>query len=484
MAYSTSTKIIATIGPATDSECKIKELITAGVNVIRLNSSHSNKETHKNVINLIRKVCQELNTYTAIMLDLQGPKIRIGNLIEPKVLTEGEDVTLMHQTDQTDPNILPVDYSRIIEDVNIDDVILLDDGKITLKISSKTENTITAKVIYGGVLTSRKGLNVPGANFSISALTDSDVEYVKFAVENNIDYIALSFVRNKEDVLLTKNYIKQFNGNTPVISKIEKPQALDNLDAIISVSDGIMVARGDLGIEISPENVPIAQKEIIEKANKQRKPVIVATQMLESMICQPLPTRAEASDIANAIIDGADAVMLSAETAVGKFPIKAVEMIKSIARNVEKSRHYKNNVTLEKVEDIYDIPSQAISSAITNTIDEVGIDAIVVLTRTGSSAILLSKEKPSVPIIAVSDSQEVCNKLSLLWGVFSVQMDYKDRLTQNSIKAIDEVLLEKTFLKENDSIALAGGLPFLGFKRTTFFILHKVGASQEGVDLS
>ncbi|MDD3149307.1 MAG: pyruvate kinase [Candidatus Gastranaerophilales bacterium] len=470
------TKIIATLGPGTGTEESIKKLIKAGAKIFRLNSSHGTPEDHKQKIEIIRKISNELNLNICILLDLQGPKIRVGTIHEPLNLENGQSITLMPMKEQdADKSIIPVDYKGIVQDVRPGDKVLLDDGKITLVIISKTEKSVKAKVIHGGVLTSKKGLNIPGATSSITAVTPKDVEYIKFAIENDVDYLALSFVRNKEDILTTKRYVKQFGGDIPIIAKIEKPQALQNLDEIIEVSDGAMVARGDLGIEISPEKVPIVQKQIIEKVNKLRKPIIVATQMLESMITQPIPTRAEASDVANAIIDGTDAVMLSGETAVGQFPVESIRMMQSIAQNVECSNIYKKALLFEDICTISEDHTQAIASAIIKMAKDVKVDAIIAFTRTGASAFLLSKEKPSIPIIAISDSEKVCRRLNLLWGVFPVFMSYKDTLSREEVQICDEMLINKTFLKEESKVVITGGLPFLGFERTNFIRLHKIG---------
>jgi len=471
------TKVIATIGPKTESETKIKKLISAGASIFRINSSHESKEVHKKRIKIIRKLSKEMDLYITILLDLQGPKIRVGILKEPIMLNDGDEVELVHAEEQVS-ECIPVAYEGIVNDVKQGDKLLLDDGKITLSVLSKTSEKIKAKVIHGGKLSSRKGLNIPGATSSINAVTPRDVDYIKFAVENDIDYLALSFVRNKEDLQMTKKYIEEFGGDIPVIAKIEKPQALENLDEIIEASDGVMVARGDLGIEISPEKVPIAQKEIIEKVNYVKKPVIVATQMLESMIEQPIPTRAEASDVANAIIDGTDAVMLSGETAVGDFPVEAVKMMQQIAENVEKSTMYKRKA--RNIEFPTDKShTEALSKAIIQLITDTEIEAIVEFTKTGRSAIKLSKQKPVVPIIAISNSKKVCRRLNLRWGVFPLYMDYKDILTKRSVKYCDELLMKKTFLKEDARVIITGALPFLGFESTNFLRLQQIGFEEE-----
>lgn len=475
-----NTKIIATIGPGTNTKAKIKKLAEAGTRIFRINSSHETMEIHKERIDTIRNISEELNLHIAILLDLQGPKIRVGVLHTPIMLEDGAECTLVVGEEQNgNSNVIPVAYDGIINDVNAGDSLLLDDGKITLEVVSKTDSDVTAKVVHGGELKSRKGLNIPGSTSSISACTPRDVEFIKFAIENNVDYLALSFVRNKEDMDVTRNHVKENGGNIPIIAKIEKPQALNNLDAIIEASDGVMVARGDLGIEISPEKVPIVQKQIIQKVNQLRKPIIVATQMLESMIDQPIPTRAEASDVANAIIDGTDAVMLSGETAVGQFPVKTIKMMQSIANNVEESETYRKAVTsLECVKNC-DHHTQALARAIMQIISERDVKAIVAFTRTGRSAIRLSKQKPEIPIIAISSNEEVCRRLNLMWGIHPLFMDYKDKLTIKSMRYLDKLLLNKSFLKDGAKVVITGGLPFLGVESSNFIGLHQVGYDEE-----
>lgn len=472
------TKIIVTVGPASNSEEKLIALIKAGVNVFRINSSHGNKEQDKKNIELIRKVSKNLKQNISILIDLQGPKIRVGMLKEPIELKNGEEYSIKPGKEMEDPSIIPLDYAGIVNDVKKDSRILLDDGKLELKITGVFKEHVTAKVIHGGMLSSRKGLNIPGSTASLSAVTDKDVDYIKFAVEQDVDYLALSFVRKKDDIIQARNYVRQFNGDIPIIAKIEKPEAITNLKSIIAASDGVMVARGDLGIEISPEYVPIVQKQIINEANAQRKDVITATQMLESMIVQPIPTRAEASDVANAIMDGTDAVMLSGETAVGNFPVEAVSMMNSIARNVESSNLYKNNQHFLKAKELYEIDSQAIATAVIRMLTELEINAIVAFTRSGFTARLLSKAKPSVPIIAICSDERVCRRLNLSWGVFPHLVDYEMNFSEELLKNIDKMLLKETFLNAGDKIIITGGLPYLTIGKTNFLRLHQVGSTK------
>lgn len=478
MANFIKTKIIATIGPASESEEKIAELIKSGARIFRINSSHGTADEHKESIEKIRKISGELKEFVAVIIDLQGPKIRIGTLKEPIELEKNQKIILKPGMESDEKGVLPVDYAGIIKDVKKNDPLLLDDGKIELVAEEILPDRINASVVRGGLLKSRKGLNIPGsASKDLATITDRDIEYIKFAVENNVDYIALSFVRDKDDIIAAKNYLKQFNGNIPVIAKIEKPQAVDNLISILHVSDGVMVARGDLGIEISPELVPIVQKSIIQEANFHRKPVITATQMLESMIEQPLPTRAEASDVANAIIDGTDAVMLSGETAVGEYAAEAVGMMAKISQNVESSNLGHFNEVPKISDDIYELDSQAIVSAIIKMIPEVEVSAIVALTRTGYTTKLLSKSKPTVPIISISDDEKICRGLSLFWGVYPYKMSLHATFTEEMLKEVDSVLIKETFLESGDKVIITGSLPFVTTGKTNFLRLHQLGST-------
>lgn len=468
------TKIVATIGPAVDTKEAIKELLKAGANVFRLNTSHGTMEDHREKFNLIREVSQELDVYCAIMVDLQGPKIRVGNLIKEIELKNGEQVIFSHMKNQEDKNIIPVDYQGITDDVKKDSKILLDDGKIAATVDKVEGDKVYATITNGGVLKSRKGLNIPGSTASLDAVTEKDVEYIKFAIEMKADYIALSFVRQKEDVLLAKKYINNFNSNIPVIAKLEKPQAIDNLEEIISAADCIMVARGDLGIELSPVEVPICQKLIISECNKQKKPVIVATQMLESMINEPIPTRAEVSDVANAIIDGADAVMLSGETSVGNFAIKAVQTMSQIAQHTENSVFYDFDKDFQMSEDMA-LTRQAIVFGADKMLKYVNAKAVLSFSHFGYSTRLMSKLKPSVPIILVSDLEETCRKMSLNWGVYPFHKKWDGVLTCDILLKIDEFLINEAGLSRGDYVVITGSAPNLITGRTNFVRVHKIG---------
>lgn len=472
----TKTKIVATLGPSTMTYEMILELAKAGATMFRINTSHESAEAHAERIKTVRQVAKDLGKYLPVLVDLQGPKIRVGNLIEPIPLTEGQELVLQAALEQTDKDIIPVDYKGIADDVKSGDKILLDDGKIELCVIDVVAGKVRAKVVHGELLKQRKGLNLPGSTASLAAVTERDVDFIKFAIEQNADYIALSFVRESNDITLAKKYINEFGGRIPVIAKIEKPQAIQNLESIIKVSDGIMVARGDLGIEMSPEEVPIVQKIIIDQTIRQRKVCIVATQMLESMIEQPIPTRAEASDVANAILDGTDAVMLSGETAMGKYPVEAVAMMKMISNNVETCGFGLSNLDLEINED-YEITPQAISNAAVKMAVDLNAKAILAFTHTGYTPKLLSKLRPGVPIIAISDQEETCRRLNLYWDIHPDIKEWDTVLDEKLLDKIDNYIYEKTDFKKDERIIIIGSIPKLITGRTNFIRVHRIGAT-------
>lgn len=469
-----STKIIATLGPSCETKEKIKALAKAGVTMFRLNSSHGDESVHLKRLGYIREVEKELGYPIPTLLDLQGPKIRVGLLENPIELIKGSIVKFRHQ-EKYENDIIPVDYKGIAKDVVIGEKIMLDDGKLEMEVVSVEGDVISAKVLCGGLLKQRKGINVPGSQGSLNVLTDKDKQYVKFAIDNEIDYLGLSFVRDEKDVMELRDLIKKYNGKTKVISKIEKPQAVKNIDKIIIKSSGIMVARGDLGIEISPEKVPVVQKEIIKKANAQRKVVIVATQMLESMIEQPIPTRAEASDVANAILDGTDAIMLSGETAAGQYPVEAVKMMRSIARNIENSEIMKHNYYSQDLIKECKDDSIAICTAIIDMVEKVNVKAILTLTASGYTPKLLSKAKPSVPILSFCPSYRNTRRMMLYSDVYPIEMEFEDGITQQILNNLDKCLIERFHFKEGDKVIFTGALPDLLVGKTNFIKLHEIG---------
>lgn len=470
----TATKIVATVGPASNTKEKLKELYNAGVTMFRLNSSHGSQEEHLQRIHAIREIEEETGHPIPILLDLQGPKIRVGILEEPIELLKDTVIKLRHQSEYKD-GIIPVDYEGIAKDAVVGEKIFIDDGKLVLQVEKTEDDVVYAKVLCGGLLKQRKGINIPGSQGSLKVLTARDLEFVKFAIDNELDYLGLSFVRNVEDVMELRNVIKQNNGKIKIISKIEKPQALDNIDEIIMRSAGIMVARGDLGIEISPEKVPIVQKELIRKANAQRKVVIVATQMLESMTEQPIPTRAEASDVANAILDGTDAIMLSGETAAGKYPIEAVKMMQSIARNVENSDLIRHDFYPQDLVDCCKDDSIAICTAIIDMIEKVNVKAVLALTASGYTPKLLSKAKPSVPVISFCPSARNTRRLVLFSDVFPLRINLTETFSKETLIDIENILKKKFHYKNGDKIILTGAIPDIMVGKTNFIKLHEIG---------
>ena len=454
------TKIIATIGPSTSSRAILKKLIQKGVNICRLNFSHVSHVQAKELISLIKSINQELNVHTAILADLQGPKIRIGLLANPKKIRRGEDFFIT--TSKSSNKGVYVDYKRLAKDVKPKDIILLDDGKLRLKvISTDKKNLVKTEVIFGGILHSNKGINLPNTKISLPCLTKKDLKDLDFILNEKIEWLGLSFVREAEDVLRLKRIIKKKNKSIGVISKIEKPEAIKSIDKIIECSDAIMVARGDLGVEVPAYRVPAYQKMIVKKAIKKSKPVIIATQMLESMTENAVATRAEVNDVANAVIDGADAVMLSGETSVGKFPLKTVDTMRNIIRDIEKSDYnfhgdfeYSQKTAEYKQRNI----SEAICAHATQLSEQVIAKAIITMTYSGYNAIKTSSYRPSAFIYAFTNNYSILNKLSLVWGV---QAYYYDRgaTTDQTIQETKEILKKNKHIKKGDFVISLASMP-------------------------
>ena len=473
----TMTKIVATLGPATSSKAMIKKLFDAGVTMFRLNSSHGTEEFHKQNLTYIREIEEEEQRLIPVLLDLQGPKIRIGEIGNPIELKKGEILKFKHQK-ELEGDIIPVDYKGMANDVTPGEKILIDDGKIQLEVGKVENSVIYARVLTDGLLKPRKGINIPGSTGSIDVLTERDIKFVEFAAKNGIDYLGLSFVREAEDVVKLRELLKKFNReDISIISKIEKPQAVDNIDAIIEVSDGIMVARGDLGIEISTEKVPIVQKTIIRKANIKRKVVIVATQMLESMIENPIPTRAETSDVANAVLDGTDAIMLSGETAAGAYPVEAVQMMKKIADTVESSAFMrKNKFPRKMIEEEKDSQAMSIGMSIADMTKKMNVKAIIALTRTGCTAKFLSEGRLSVPIFACCPDIETCRVLKLYRGIIPITMKFTGNIDKQTIKMIDKFMMRNLNASEGDTVIFTGSIPEILIGGTNFIKIHQIGS--------
>ena len=454
------TKIIATIGPAISTRPILKKIIQKGVNVCRINFSHTSHEKAREIISLIKSINQELDVHTAILADLQGPKIRIGALSKPIKIIKGEDFFIT--TNKLDKKGVFVNYKNFAKDVKPKDIVLLDDGKLRLHVvSTDKKSLVKTKVVFGGILSSNKGVNLPNTRISLPCLTKKDLEDLEFVLSENISWIALSFVREAEDVLKLKRLIKKKNSKIGVISKIEKPEAIEFIDEIISVSDGVMVARGDLGVEVPAFRVPAYQKMIVSKAVKKAKPVIIATQMLESMTENAVATRAEVNDVANAVIDGADAVMLSGETSIGKFPLQTVDTMRSIIRDIEVSDYnFKNdfNYTKGNPGDKPRYISDAICAHATELSEQVEAKAIITMTYSGYNAIKTSSYRPSAFVYAFTNNYSILNKLSLVWGV---QAYYYDRgaTTDQTILETKNILKKNKQIKKGDAIISLASMP-------------------------
>lgn len=469
------TKIVATLGPATTSNEMISKLIDAGVNIFRLNASHGTLEEHKKTIEIIKELRTGKQQTIAILMDLQGPKIRIGKLKDgkPIQLIEGNEITITSDECPGDQECISTNYPDLAQDVKIHDKILVNDGVFVLEVIDIKDNKVKTTILAGGELTEHKGINLPGTKTSIPAMNDKDKTDAAFAVENGVDFIGLSFVRNAEDVKALKNFLRDIGGNIPIISKIEKPEALDNIDEIMALSDGIMVARGDLGIELAPHKVPLAQKELIHLANLNNSFVITATQMLESMIHNPIPSRAETSDVANAILDGTDAIMLSGETSVGKYPVKAVQMMDIISREIESHDYSSIKKVIPKISNSINIDSHAIALSAFEMSKDLKPNAVVAFTNSGFSARLLSNFRPDVPIIALTHKEAVSRRLVGYWGVFPCILNI-DQIDKQCIKEMDTLLKEKTTLKSGDKIIIIGSMPYLITGITNFIRIHVI----------
>jgi len=470
-----NTKIVVTLGPASDSPECIRALLAAGVNVFRLNASHGDQEGHARRIVNVRKIAAEMDIHSAILLDLQGPKIRLGCFTDGGCyLATGSEFSITTTDILGTSAMASTVYEPFARDVRPGDCVKLADGSIELKVTATDGITARCRVVSGGPIKDKQGINLPGVQVSAPSLTLKDESDLEFGVKSGVDFIALSFVRTADDPKYLRTRLRQLGARIPIICKIEKPEAWQNLDAILAESDGVMVARGDLGVEIALEKVPEIQKAIIEKARFCGKIVITATQMLESMIENPHPTRAEVSDVANAIYDGSDAVMLSGETAVGKFPVQAVETMARIARQAESSRRfrfYKDLLAEEKSS-----YAKIIAQAAYHAAEVASVAAIGVFTSSGLSARLVSRLRPSVPIYAFTLSVSAARQLALNYGVTSVVVTPKVS-TDEMIAQIDSLVLERGWLKLGDGVVCIAGQPVGQSGSTNMLKLHRVGES-------
>lgn len=465
------TKIVATIGPASRSREVIQQMLAAGMNVARLNFSHGDYKDHVETIALLRQVANAEATPLTLLQDLQGPKIRVGQLPQGSIeLVEGEQVHLVPLSEEKMQGI-GIDYPYLAEEAQPGMQVLLDDGLLELVVEAVEGNRVTCRVVQGGTLKSRKGVNLPDLNLRLPSLTDKDKQDIRFGIEQGVDIISLSFVRRAEDLWELREYLAAHGASDmPVLAKIEKPQAVENLSAILGMADAIMVARGDLGVEMRVEKVPLLQKQIIRECNYRSIPVITATQMLESMIHHPRPTRAEVSDVANAILDGTDAVMLSGESAVGAFPVQAVKMLARIAADVEPNLEFDNMPAYRNDE------THALGEALTTITQILDLRAIACFTETGYTATIASGERVKPMIVAFTDRPRVYHWMNLLWGVKPILLETLPLTFEGMIAVAENQLKERQMATEGDKILILGGIPAQTPQGTNFIKIHTISA--------
>jgi pyruvate kinase len=468
-------KIVCTIGPSSSSDAVLRDLVRSGMDVARLNFSHGTHEEHARRIERLRRAAEREGRSLGILQDLSGPKIRTGRLKyrTPVALKAGSQLTITPRDVPGTASVISTTFSELAREVEPGARILLADGLIELRVLALRGDDLECEVINGGLLGEHKGINLPGALVRVPAITEKDQEDLEFGLKHGVDLVAVSFVRTAEDVREAKRLIAARNANVPVIAKLEKPQAIEHLEEILDVADGVMVARGDLGVEVAPEKVPIIQKHAIRRAAEWRKPVITATQMLESMIENPRPTRAEASDVANAIFDGTDAVMLSAETAVGKYPREAVAIMSRIV--VEAEDHMQSGVPRRRRDGAQLSISETICESVAHAAQDLDMRAIAVFTETGTTARLISKYRPHAPIYAFSAVPEVRNRMNLLWGVQPLSCKHAPS-SDDMVRAAEATLLENKAVEPGDVIAVVAGTS-QSSGSTNFLRLHRIGAA-------
>ena len=462
------TKIVCTLGPASEKEEILTELVENGLNVCRFNFSHGSHEEHKSRLDMAKKVREKLNQPVAILLDTKGPEIRTGNFDAPEVLLEeGQTFTVTMKDVLGTKEMCTVSYKSLANDVVPGDTILIDDGLVGLRVNEINGDDIVCTVENSGIVKNHKGVNVPGVKINLPAITEKDISDIEFGISQGIDYIAASFVRKASDVLAIREILERNNAtDIQIISKIENQEGVDNLDEILKVSDGIMVARGDLGVEIPTEDIPVVQKMMIKKCNELAKPVITATQMLDSMMRNPRPTRAEVTDVANAIYDGTDAIMLSGETAAGKYPVESVKIMATIAKRTEQTLDY-NNLLNQNAKNNSTV-TDAISHATCSTAVDLDASAIITSTSSGHTARMVSKFRPKCPIVATTNDEKVMRRLALTWGVYSIKSaDSKntDEVIENSIEAARSA----NYINNGELVVITAGVP-VGISGTTNLI--------------
>ena len=470
------TKIVATIGPTSESDEILRELFLNGLNVCRLNFSHGSHEEHQERIDSIKRVREDMDLPIAIMLDTKGPEIRLGDSKDGQIqLNQGDEFTLTAREILGDKEIVSISYKDLAKDVDVGGRILIDDGLVELKILEIIDGTdIKCAAVNNGILKNHKGVNVPNVKINLPAVTEKDIEDIKFGIKNDVDFLAVSFVRTAEDVITIRKILEENGGQSiHIISKVESQQGVDNLDDIITMSDGIMVARGDLGVEVKSQEIPLIQKEMIKKCNIAGKPVITATQMLDSMMRNPRPTRAEVTDVANAILDGSTAIMLSGETAAGKYPVDSVKMMYDIAITTERALDYAELLRLRSRQTQL-TTTNAIGKATCATAADLDAKAIITATSSGHTSRAISKYRPKAPIIAATNTEAVRRKLSLEWGVYPVL----SRRSQTTDEVIDDSIasaIEGGYVEEGDLVVITAGVP-VGLSGTTNLIkVHSIG---------
>ena len=468
-------KIVCTLGPACAELDDLRALAAAGLNVARFNFSHGDYEGHGRMLDMIRQVENEGTKPIATLLDTKGPEIRTGLLEDhiPVEIKADTDLTLVTEERLGNVEVVSISYPNLVSEVEVGQDIFIDDGSIHLRIEEKRPGAIICRVLVGGLLGERKGINVPGADLSVPTLTEKDINDIKWGMDHDMDYIAISFVRDREDIMMVRKVIEEHGGKKiNIIAKIETRQAVENIDDIIQVVDAVMVARGDLGVELPTEDVPIVQKRIIELCGQQGKPVIVATQMLDSMIRNPRPTRAEASDVANAVLDGADAVMLSGETAGGKYPLDAVTIMNKIVTRTEHEFMRKAGVMKPKAATAN--VADSVSHSAMRVAEELRAGAVITLTRSGSTASMISKYRPNSLIVASTPLKSTWRSLALMWGVYPVLLDeYAD--TESAVDAAIASVIKHGFVTEGDTVVITTGFPVFVSGTTNMLLVQTIG---------
>ncbi len=466
------TKIVATLGPNSQNTDEIIALIKAGMDVARINLSHGDRDSHLHLIQIVKAAREKIGTGTAILLDTRGPEIRIADLEKPIDIVEGQRITITQDADSFNEERIGVNYSQIADDVRVGGRILLDDGKLALRVEEIIGTDIVTKVIAGGRLTSRKRVALPEVSVNLPSLSQKDADDIAFGVEHGVDFIAASFVRRADDIWAVRHIIEEEGGSQAIIGKIETRQGVDNIDSILSAADGLMVARGDLGVELPAEEVPVIQKQIIKASNRAGKPVITATQMLESMIHNPTPTRAEANDVTNAIFDGTDAVMLSAETAVGKYPRKAIRFMTRCATIAENSLDYES-ILASGLRHRRAIVTDAISYASCATAADLEAAAIITATNSGSTARMVARYRPKAPVIAVSPVHESLRQLQLVRGVIPLPCSAASSMDEQLDKAI-HAATQENLIRNGDLVVITAGMPLQTSGTTNMLKVHTV----------